>query len=47
MKTEGENAKIMKDKNFEVWKNIYEDFYKIPLEYETEVVTEKEEESAV
>ena len=45
--TEGENAKIMKDKNFEVWKNIYEDFYKIPLEYETEVVTEKEEESAV
>ena len=26
----------MKNKNFEVWKNIYEDFYKIPLEYTTE-----------
>ena len=24
----------MKDQNFEVWKNIYEEFYKVPLEYE-------------
>ena len=32
---EKENSKIMKDKNFEVWKNVYEDFYKIPLEYTT------------
>ena len=45
--TEGENAKIMKDKNFEVWKNVYEDFYKIPLEYETENEAENEEVSAV
>ena len=34
--TKKENVVIMKSKNFEVWKNIYEDFYKIPLEYETE-----------
>ena len=34
--SEGLNAKNMRDKNFEVWKNIYEDFYKIPLEYTTE-----------
>ena len=31
-----ENIKSMKKKNFEVWKNIYEDFYEIPLEYTTE-----------
>lgn len=31
-----ENMENMKNKNFEVWKNIYEDFYKIPLEYTTE-----------
>lgn len=30
-----ENTENMKNKNFEVWKNIYEDFYKIPLEYTT------------
>ena len=34
--SEGLNAKALKEKNFEVWKNIYEDFYKIPLEYTTE-----------
>ena len=34
--SEGLNAKGMKEKNFEVWKNIYEDFYKMPLEYTTE-----------
>ena len=45
--TEGENAKIMKDKNYEVWKKVYEDFYKIPLEYETEIREEKEEVSAI
>lgn len=45
---EGENAKIMKDKNFEIWKKTYEDFYKIPLEYETEMEFEtQKEESAV
>lgn len=38
-----ENVQIMKDKNFEVWKNIYEDFYGIPLEY----TTEKEELSVI
>ena len=32
-----ENTEELKNKNFEVWKNIYEDFYKIPLEYTTNV----------
>lgn len=32
-----ENEETMKEKNFEIWKNIYEDFYQIPLEYTTEV----------
>ena len=30
-----ENIKFLKKKNFEVWKNIYEDFYGIPLKYTT------------
>lgn len=30
------NTEMMKKKNFEVWKKVYEDFYKIPLEYTTE-----------
>lgn len=30
-----ENIAYMKNKNFEIWKNIYEEFYKIPLKYET------------
>ena len=34
--SEKENITMMKNKNYEVWKNIYEDFYKIPLEYTTE-----------
>ena len=34
--SELENQEIMKQKNYEIWKNIYEDFYKIPLEYTTE-----------
>lgn len=29
-----ENINAMKDKNYEVWKNIYEEFYKTPLEYD-------------
>lgn len=33
--SEKENVNIMKDKNFEVWKNVYEEFYGIPLEYTT------------
>ena len=37
--SEGLNAKEMKEKNFEVWKNTYEEFYKIPLEYSTENAT--------
>lgn len=32
---EKENTKIMKRKNFEIWKKVYEEFYKIPLEYTT------------
>ncbi len=31
-----ENTEAMKKNNFEVWKKVYEDFYKIPLEYTTE-----------
>ena len=34
--SEKENANIMRDKNAVVWKEIYEDFYKVPLEYTTE-----------
>ena len=30
-----ENIEYMKNTNYEIWKNIYEDFYKIPLEYTT------------
>lgn len=30
-----ENINNMKEKNFEIWKDIYEAFYKIPLEYTT------------
>lgn len=30
-----ENINNMKEKNFEVWKDVYEEFYKIPLEYTT------------
>ncbi len=33
--TEKENTEAMKEKNYEVWKNVYEDFYKTPLEYDT------------
>ena len=34
--SEGLNAKALKEKNFEIWKNIYEKSYNIPLEYTTE-----------
>ena len=34
--SEKENAELMRDKNFEIWKNVYEKFYRIPLEYLTE-----------
>lgn len=30
-----ENTEIMKEENFKVWKEVYEEFYKIPLEYTT------------
>ncbi|OKZ67218.1 MAG: hypothetical protein BHW02_00010 [Clostridium sp. 28_12] len=33
--SEKENVEKMKNGNFEVWKNIYEEFYGIPLEYTT------------
>lgn len=35
-KTEKENTEIMRDKNYQVWKKVYEDFYKIPLEYKSD-----------
>lgn len=31
-----ENARLMAEKNYNVWKEVYEDFYKIPLTYTTE-----------
>lgn len=31
--SEKENAESMKEKNYQIWKEIYEDFYKVPLEY--------------
>lgn len=31
--TQRENTEEMLNKNYEVWKNIYEEFYQIPLEY--------------
>lgn len=31
--SERENTIAMKEKNFQVWKKVYEDFYKVPLEY--------------
>ena len=33
--SERENTTVMRDKNYEIWKNIYEDFYKVPLQYTT------------
>lgn len=42
--TERENTIYMRDKNYEIWKNIYEDFYKIPLEYTT-IPNEQEKET--
>ena len=33
--TAKENTENMLNQNFEIWKKIYEDFYKIPLEYTT------------
>lgn len=38
-----DNAEMMKEQNYQIWKEIYEDFYKIPLEY----TTKKEEVSVV
>ena len=32
-KSKGENAEMMRQKNFEVWKQIYEQTYGLPLEY--------------
>lgn len=39
-----ENTEKMLNKNYEVWKSIYEDFYKIPLEYTTkkEIIVNEE-----
>lgn len=34
--SEKENTEIMKEKNYQIWKEVYEEFYQIPLEYTTE-----------
>lgn len=48
-KNDKENIQWMMEKNFDDWKKIYEDFYKIPLEYSTEekekIQTEKDMEA--
>lgn len=31
-----DNVEMMKSKNYKIWKKIYENFYKVPLEYTTE-----------
>lgn len=36
-----ENTENMKNKNYEVWKKVYENFYNIPLEYTTKVDIKK------
>ena len=36
-KTNKENEKIMMEKNYEIWKKIYEEFYKTPLVYLNEM----------
>jgi len=41
--TEKTNAQKMLKENAEVWKNVYEKFYKIPLEYTTEIKEKNEE----
>ena len=38
-----QNTEEMKKKNYEAWKKCYEDFYKIPLTYSTEVQVQKKE----
>ena len=44
---EKENAEEMKEKNSEVWKEVYEDFYGIPLEYTTTPKAEQEQETQI
>ena len=36
--SEKEIVDDLKNRNYEIWKNIYEEFYKIPLEYTTEKI---------
>ena len=43
--SEKKNTELMKAKNFEVWKNVYEEFYGIPLEYTTEKQMENKKET--
>ena len=40
-----DNIVAMREKNSAVWKQIYEDFYKIPLEYTTIKPEQQEEEN--
>jgi len=41
-KTNKENEKIMMEKNYEIWKKIYEEFYKTPLVYLNEMGNNEE-----
>ena len=38
--SEKENVKLLKNKNYEVWKNVYEEFYGEPLTYTTKNIEE-------
>ena len=38
--TDRENVELMKNTNYNIWKNIYEDFYKLPLIYSTKKILE-------
>ena len=39
--SENANKEVMKEKNFDIWKNTYEEFYNVPLEYTTKEVVNK------
>ncbi len=43
-KQNSENVELMKNENYEMWKKCYEKFYKIPLEYTTNINEEVENE---
>ena len=45
--TEKQNTERLLNQNFEIWKNIYEDFYGIPLVYTTKKSDESSEKEII